>query len=214
MDIPEIERLLSEAIENRPKATNAPLNLYVYNGTIVCGTRAVMPKNASFIAHIGRDTIDAGFGENQWKLIVEKTFWILKDKGKSKEPCDFKQKRKEPRLQYHSGIWFSPANANKSWQGQMLDISSGGMAFTCYNRRSCPDVGQSITAHFTIPWFTPDGNIQSRKFTREAKICRVNNENSFLKRIAVQFADPLPFKPAEQNLPNDADVTILDPAQA
>ena len=214
MDVPEIERLLSEAIENRPKATTAPLNLYVYNGKIICGTRAVMPKNASFIAHISHDAIGGGFGENQWKLIVEKTFWILKDKVGSKEPCDFKQRRKESRLQYRSGIWFNPADTNKSWQGQMLDVSSGGMAFTCYNKRSCPDVGQLITTHFTIPWFTPDGNIQNRQFTRKAKICRVNNENSLLKRIAVQFADPLPFKPAEQKLPNDADVTILDTVQA
>jgi hypothetical protein len=212
MDVPEIERLLSEAIANRPKATKAPLNLYVYNNKIVCGTRTVMPKNARFIAHIGPDTIAEGFGEKQWQLVVEKTFWILKD-NRTKEPCDFKQKRKEQRLQYSSGIWFSPANGSKTWQGQMLNVSSGGMAFTCYNRRSCPDVGQSITTQFTVPWFTPDGNIQSRKFTRTAKICRVNNENSFLKKIAVQFADPLPFQPAEQNMPNDADVTLLDSAQ-
>jgi len=209
MDVPEIEHLLSEAIENRPSATKASLNLYVYNDKIVCGARTVMPKNARFIAHIGADTIAAGFNETEWKLIVEKTFWILKDKNS--EPCDFKQRRREQRLQYRSGIWFSPANGSKTWQGQMLDISSGGMAFTCYNRRSCPDVGQSITTQFTLPWFTPDGNIQNRKFTRTAKICRINNENSFLKRIAVQFAESLPFKPAEQKLPNDADVTILEP---
>jgi hypothetical protein len=96
----------------------------------------------------------------------------------------------------------------------MLDVCSGGMAFTCQSKRSCPDVGQSITTHFTVPWFTPDGNIQNRQFTRSAKICRVNNENSLLKRIVVQFSDPLPFQPAEQDMPNDSDVTILDPAQA
>jgi hypothetical protein len=92
MDVPEIERLLSEAIASRPKATNAPLNLYVYNGKIICGARTVMPKNARFITHIGAETIAAGFSENEWKLVVEKTLWILKDK--TSEPGDFKQRRK------------------------------------------------------------------------------------------------------------------------
>jgi len=36
-------------------------------------------------------------------------------------------------------------------------------------------------------------------FTRSAHVCRVDNVNSFLRRIAVQFAEPLPFKPGEQN---------------
>jgi hypothetical protein len=36
-------------------------------------------------------------------------------------------------------------------------------------------------------------------FTRSAHVCRVDNVNSYLRRIAVQFAEPLPFKPGEQN---------------
>jgi hypothetical protein len=35
-------------------------------------------------------------------------------------------------------------------------------------------------------------------FTRSGHVCRVENVNSFLCRVAVQFAEPLPFKPGEQ----------------
>jgi hypothetical protein len=36
-------------------------------------------------------------------------------------------------------------------------------------------------------------------FTRSARICHVNDVNSFSRRIAIQFAEPLPFKPGEQS---------------
>ncbi|MHC4701077.1 MAG: hypothetical protein ACYTFQ_10920 [Planctomycetota bacterium] len=47
-------------------------------------------------------------------------------------------------------------------------------------------------------------------FTRSGHVCRVDNVNSFLRRVAVQFAEPLPFKPGEQ-LEDKAEQT-LEPA--
>ena len=35
-------------------------------------------------------------------------------------------------------------------------------------------------------------------FTRIGNICRVDEVSSFLRRVALQFAEPLPFKPGEQ----------------
>lgn len=214
MDIPRIEQLISEAIENRPRVVNAPLNLYVYNGKIICGTRIVMPKNARFISHITPETIKQGFGTADWKAVVEKAMWILKDAlGGATDDLDFRERRKEERLKTTGSIWFTPNGDEITLQGQLVDVSSRGMAFTCYDVKGCPGPGRQITARFAVPWFTPQGVVQSRKFTRIAKICRVDGGSSRLKRIAVQFTEPLPFKPAEQDQLSDADVTVLSMSQ-
>ena len=81
----------------------------------------------------------------------------------------------------------------------MLDISSRGAAFTCPADDTCPYLGQEITARFSVPRFGPNDSFDMANFTRSAHVCRVDNVNSFLRRIAVQFAEPLPFKPGEQN---------------
>jgi hypothetical protein len=214
MDIPRIEQLISEAIENRPRAVNAPLNLYVYNGKIICGTRVVMPKNARFISHITSETIKLGFNAADWKAVIEKAMWILKDTlGGITDDCDFRERRREERLKAAGSIWFTPKGDEITLQGQLVDVSSRGLAFNCYDTKGCPALGRQITARFEVPWFAPQGVVQSRKFTRIAKVCRIDGGNSHLKRIAVQFTEPLPFKPAEQSQLSDADVTVLTAAQ-
>ena len=215
MDIPQIEKLISEAIANRPVATVAPLNLYVYNGRVICGARAVMPKNARFISHITPQIVEHGFSESDWKAVVEKALWLLKDSsGSAVESGDFRERRREQRLKLGGSIWFNSDGDGKTLRGQLIDVSSCGMAFTCYNTRTIPTRGQQITARFSVPFFAPDGVIQERKFTRMAKICRVGSDSSHLKRIAVQFAEPLPFRPAEQDHLPDADVTVISSAQS
>ncbi len=216
MDIHQIERLISEAIANRPLATSAPLNLYVYNGKVVCGARVVMPKNASFISHITPQTIQQGFNEGDWKAVIEKTLWILRDRpapAAGDSGGDFRERRSQQRLKLKGNIWINQEGSDKTLQGQLVDISSIGMAFVCHNKKGIPDYGQQITARFTVPFFTPQGDVQNRRFIRTAKVCRISSANSYLKRIAVQFAEPLPFKPAEQNQVSDADVAVLTPDQ-
>lgn len=215
MDIHQIERLISEAITNRPIATGAPLNLYVYNGKVVCGARVVMPKNARFISHITPQTIQQGFNESEWKAVVEKTLWILRDPAAAGSDTggDFRERRREPRLKLNGNIWINQEGNDSALQGQLVDISSGGMAFTCYNKKGIPDCGQQITARFSVPFFTAQGDVESRRFTRTAKVCRIGSANSYLKRVAVQFAEPLPFKPAEQNQLSDAEVTVINSGQ-
>ncbi len=35
-------------------------------------------------------------------------------------------------------------------------------------------------------------------FTRIGRVCRVEEVDRFVRRVAIQFAEPLPFKPGEQ----------------
>jgi hypothetical protein len=109
------------------------------------------------------------------------------------------ERRTEQRLRYYWPIWFAEDPNDILAQGQMVDVSSRGAAFTCYANDGCPYPGQHITARFSVPRYGPDDSFDMANFTRSAHVCRVDNVNSFLRRIAVQFAEPLPFKPGEQN---------------
>jgi hypothetical protein len=41
-------------------------------------------------------------------------------------------------------------------------------------------------------------------FTRAGHVFRIDDVNSHMRRIVVQFAEPLPFKPGEQSESSDA----------
>lgn len=108
------------------------------------------------------------------------------------------ERRSEQRLHYYWPIWFAEDFHGELSQGQMLDVSSGGAAFTCYDDGSCPSPGQQITARFSVPQFGPDDSFDMANFTRSGNVCRVDEVNNLIRRVAVQFAEPLPFKPGEQ----------------
>ena len=108
------------------------------------------------------------------------------------------ERRREQRLRYHWPVWFAEDFNETLSQGQMVDVSSGGAAFTCHADESCPYPGQQVTARFSVPCFGSEGSFDMASFTRSGSICRVDNVNRFLRRVAVQFANPLPFKPGEQ----------------
>ncbi len=108
-------------------------------------------------------------------------------------------RRREQRLRYYWPIWFAEDINRSLSQGQMVDICSQAAAFTCYAHEGCPYPGQHITARFSVPRYGPDDSFDMANFTRSGHVCRVDNVNSFLRRVAVQFAEPLPFKPGEQN---------------
>lgn len=102
--------------------------------------------------------------------------------------------RTERRLHYHWPVRFAEDFGRPLQQGQMLDICSTGGAFTCYADDNCPYAGKALVAHFSVPRFDT-GMI---RFTRAAHVCRVDDVNPFLRRIAVQFSEPLNFRPGEQ----------------
>ncbi|MFA6186240.1 MAG: PilZ domain-containing protein [Phycisphaerae bacterium] len=213
MDAHQIEQLISQAITSRPCVTSAPLNLYILNAKLLCGARIVMPKNARFIAHISPETIANGFDENQWKAIVEKTLCIFNEHTENTTDNGFKERRREERLKITGSVYFDTDKKEKTLQGQMVDVSSGGMAFMCLNKPGRIEPGRQITARFSVPFFTPDGIFARRKFTRTAKICRSDTARGNLKQIAVQFAEPLPFKPSEQSQPADTNITVCSAGQ-
>jgi hypothetical protein len=80
----------------------------------------------------------------------------------------------------------------------MVDISSTSAAFTCRKGEHYPCVGQHLTARFSVPRFQPGEAFDMANFTRSGCICRVDDVSAFSRRVALQFAEPLPFRPGEQ----------------
>jgi len=108
------------------------------------------------------------------------------------------ERRTEQRLRYHWPIWFAEDFDGVLAQGQMVDLSSRAAAFTCYADQNCPQPGENITTRFSVPRFGAADSFDMADFIRTAKIYRVDQVNGFLRRVAIQFAEPLPFKPGEQ----------------
>lgn len=110
----------------------------------------------------------------------------------------FEERRKEKRLRYHWPVWFAEDFEGELYQGQMVDISSGGAAFSCRAGQMSAYKGQEVTARFSIPRYCGDGGFDMASYTRSGRICRVDDINAFVRRVAMQFAEPLGFKPGEQ----------------
>jgi len=104
--------------------------------------------------------------------------------------------RSENRLRYSWPVWFAENFDDMLSQGQMVDVSSKGAAFTCYADK-CPQYGQNITARFSVPRHHASDPFDMENFVRRGHICRIDDEGPYVKRIAVQFSEPLPFNPAD-----------------
>ena len=111
---------------------------------------------------------------------------------------DYDDRRTEQRLRYYWPIWFAENPDQNLTQGQMVDVSSQGAAFTCYADHDCPHIGQHITTRFSVPKYGCDESFDVTDFTRSGHVCRVEQINPFMRRIAMQFGEPLPFRPGEQ----------------
>ncbi len=61
---------------------------------------------------------------------------------------------------------------------------------------------QKITTRLDVPLFGKDGSYDLVRFDRTGQIRRVEKVNNTIHRIAHEFTQPLPFKPAEQGLPS------------
>ncbi|MHC4395098.1 MAG: PilZ domain-containing protein [Planctomycetota bacterium] len=111
-----------------------------------------------------------------------------------------RERRAEQRLRYHWFIQYADNVKQPLSQGRMVDVSSSGAAFTCFANENCPQLGKLVTTRFSVPDFDSDKPFDAADFSRIGRVCRVDNINSSLRRIAIQFARPLPFKPGEQNI--------------
>jgi hypothetical protein len=87
----------------------------------------------------------------------------------------------------------------------MVDVSSKGMALLYHADENCPKPDQFITTNFGVPYFDSDDSFETVFFNRIGRVCRIDNLTSKVNRIAIQFAEPLFFKPGEQNI-SDSDV--------
>jgi hypothetical protein len=116
------------------------------------------------------------------------------------------ERRTERRLRYQWPVWYAEDFDDTLSQGQMVDISSSGAAFTCPADDNCPYIGQEITTRFSVPLYIEDDSFDMSSFTRSGSVCRIEETNSFIRRIAMKFAEPLPFKPGEQSEAQDAQV--------
>ncbi len=108
------------------------------------------------------------------------------------------ERRREQRLCYQWPVWFSEDFGKMLFHGQMFDVSSTGMAFTCNADDNCPYPGQTITTQFSVPRLADKNASDAVSFIRIGRICRVDDTNSFLRRVALQFSETLSFKPGEQ----------------
>ena len=108
------------------------------------------------------------------------------------------ERRNEKRLRYNWPVWFAEDFNGLLSQGQMVDVCSGGASFNCYDSHSNLE-GKHLTARFSVPRYGQDGSFELEDCICDAQICRVDDINSIVKRIAIQFTSPLSFKPGEQS---------------
>ena len=104
-----------------------------------------------------------------------------------------KDRRRAPRLKYRVTVRLAEdaKNMETASEGQMLDVSSGGMAFRYNVDGHCPRQGQSLVVHFSIP-NSKVHDASMMEFTRTGRVLRVQEVNSTLHNIAVRFDEPLP----------------------
>lgn len=108
-------------------------------------------------------------------------------------------RRREKRLNYLWPVWFVQDLDKSISQGQMVNVSSGGAAFTCHADVLCPYPGQEILLKFSVPRYESDNEYSMSSFSRQGCVKRVDQIDRFIKKVATQFADPLPFCPSPQD---------------
>ena len=107
------------------------------------------------------------------------------------------ERRRERRLHYHWPVWYGENYEGSLDQGQMIDISSGGAAFTCYADKS-PLQGQSITTRFSVPKYgCGNDSFEMENYVMDGRVCRVEQMGPFIHKVALQFTEVLPFRPGE-----------------
>ena len=119
------------------------------------------------------------------------------------------ERRLEKRLSYHWPVWFAEDFNGVLSQGQMIDINSQGAAFSCYADK-CPFPGQEITARFSVPHYTDPDSFEMESFVRRARINRIENSSPYIRRVAIQFAKPLPFCPGETAPEKETHLELLE----
>lgn len=110
------------------------------------------------------------------------------------------ERRAEKRLLYRWPVKFVADDENLSFQGQIVDIASEGMAFLCHAVQGSFSEGQKLKANFGVPYFESSEFFDTVLFERTGFVRRIDKPSSEVYRIAMQFAVPLFFNPGAQNI--------------
>ena len=100
-------------------------------------------------------------------------------------------RRKASRLRYRVPVRFANDSTETTSEGQMLDVSSGGLAFKCKADEHRPREGQQIVTHFSIP-NSEVHDSSAMTFSRTGYVLRVQQVSEALCNVAVRFDEPLP----------------------
>ncbi|MBN2180725.1 MAG: hypothetical protein JW715_02330 [Sedimentisphaerales bacterium] len=110
------------------------------------------------------------------------------------------EQRAEQRLNYHWPLQFTNDDKQKAISGQIVDISSQGIAFLCHADEYCPKTGQLLKTNFGVPHFDNSDSFDTVFFNRTGLVHRLDELSSRINRVVVRFKEPLFFKPGEQNI--------------
>ena len=110
------------------------------------------------------------------------------------------EQRKEKRLRYDWPVRFAKGFAKTLFRGKMVDVCSCGGAFTCQCNEKCLNKGQEITTLFSVPQFGHKDSYHMAHYRRVGRILRIDNIDNSLYCVAIQFTEPLFFKPGEHNI--------------
>ena len=108
------------------------------------------------------------------------------------------ERRKERRMRYNWPVWFAEDSEETFSQGEMLDVSSGGMAIICEADEICIHPDRKLIFRFSVPRFSSFESFERISFARVGSILRVDEVSKYVRRVAIKFDKPLSFKPGEQ----------------
>jgi hypothetical protein len=109
------------------------------------------------------------------------------------------EQRSEQRLNYNWPMRFALNHGDILFTGKMIDISSYGSAFVCDSNES-PQIDQQIITMFSVPRFGRSDYYDMANYSRLGRVCRVDSVDDSLRKVAVQFTQPLFFKPGHQDV--------------
>jgi len=104
----------------------------------------------------------------------------------------------EQRLTYRWPMWFGQDITQAVYPGLMVDVSSGGMAFTCKTAHCRLQEGQPLTVRFSLPRFDAGDPGATVGLTRTGLVRWIAAAEAGSHKVGFQFDTPLSLKPAEQ----------------
>jgi hypothetical protein len=116
--------------------------------------------------------------------------------------------RTEKRLRYRWPVHFTKDDQEKTYPGQIVDISSEAMAFLCRFDENCPQPGQILKITFGTPHFDFNDSFDTVLFNRTGHVSRLDKLSSQVYRVIIRFNEPLFFKPGEQDI-TESDVQLI-----